>query len=65
MTTTQQAVEAMASECPECGARVVARRRPLNGEVMACPDCGIDLEVVCTDPLRLETAPPVQEDWGE
>ncbi|HBS28556.1 MAG TPA: lysine biosynthesis protein LysW [Phycisphaerales bacterium] len=52
-------------ECPECGAPVTLRRRPLNGEVVPCPDCGVDLEVTSTEPLRVEVAPPVQEDWGE
>lgn len=54
-----------AAECPECAGTVALRRRPLNGEVVPCPDCGVDLEVTCTQPLRLELAPPVQEDWGE
>ena len=30
-----------------------------------CPDCGTELEVVSLEPLTLEEAPQVQEDWGE
>ena len=40
-------------------------RAPLNGEVVPCGDCGIELEVVGIDPLTVEQAPEVEEDWGE
>jgi alpha-aminoadipate carrier protein LysW len=35
------------------------------GEIMPCAFCGVDLEVVSLDPLALELAPEVAEDWGE
>ncbi len=35
------------------------------GELIPCPDCGSDLEVISTDPVSLENAPEEQEDWGE
>jgi alpha-aminoadipate carrier protein LysW len=37
----------------------------LNGEVVRCGDCGVELEVTNTQPIRIELAPQVQEDWGE
>ncbi|MEJ5226138.1 MAG: lysine biosynthesis protein LysW, partial [Anaerolineales bacterium] len=35
------------------------------GEIVVCPDCGVDLEVVSLNPAALEVAPMEQEDWGE
>ncbi|MBE9507737.1 MAG: lysine biosynthesis protein LysW, partial [Chloroflexi bacterium] len=29
------------------------------------PDCGIELEVMSLEPITLELAPEVEEDWGE
>jgi alpha-aminoadipate carrier protein LysW len=37
----------------------------VRGEILPCPDCGAELEVRGLDPLTLELAPEVQEDWGE
>ena len=35
------------------------------GELMECPDCGTELEVLGTDPAELGEAPESEEDWGE
>lgn len=51
--------------CPECDAIVTLDRAPLNGQIVRCPDCGVELEVVSLSPIVLETAPEVEEDWGE
>lgn len=51
--------------CPECDAEVRFDRSPLNGQVARCPDCGAELEVTGLNPLTLELAPEVEEDWGE
>jgi alpha-aminoadipate carrier protein LysW len=37
----------------------------IEGELLICPDCGTDLEVVSLTPPRLQRAPAEQEDWGE
>lgn len=34
-------------------------------ELVRCPDCAAELEVVKLDPITLELAPTEQEDWGE
>jgi len=34
-------------------------------EIIECPDCRSELEVVELDPVRLALAPEVEEDWGE
>jgi len=36
-----------------------------QNEIIVCPDCGIDLEVVALDPPAVELAPMEAEDWGE
>jgi alpha-aminoadipate carrier protein LysW len=34
-------------------------------EIIVCPDCGVELEVLSLDPVTVEMAPEVEEDWGE
>lgn len=58
------AVASVAGECVECGA-AVALTKPLLGEVVACRDCGVELEVTALAPLSLALAPEEAEDWGE
>lgn len=50
--------------CPECEAEITLIDPMLN-EIVPCPDCGVDLEVISLDPVRLDLAPEVEEDWGE
>ena len=35
------------------------------GEIVDCATCGAELEVVGTDPVELDAAPELEEDWGE
>ena len=51
--------------CDICDGVVSLPEGAVAGEILRCPDCGTELEVVSLDPLRLEEAPQVQEDWGE
>lgn len=51
--------------CPECEAQVTLESGTELGEILVCPDCGVDLEVVSLNPAALEVAPMEQEDWGE
>ena len=40
--------------CPECEAIVdVVEDEGEEGEVVSCPECGVELEVVNTNPLEL------------
>jgi alpha-aminoadipate carrier protein LysW len=52
-------------ECPECAAKLDLAPDIEDGEIVICPECGADLEVVSLDPLKVELAPTVEEDWGE
>jgi len=51
--------------CTECEAEITLDSEVELGEIIVCPDCGIDLEVTSLDPLTVELAPMEQEDWGE
>jgi alpha-aminoadipate carrier protein LysW len=55
----------MTGECPVCGAEVEPEWEVEPGEIIDCGDCGAELEVVESDPLTLEEAPELEEDWGE
>jgi alpha-aminoadipate carrier protein LysW len=50
--------------CPECDAEIELLG-VVKGEIVVCPDCGVDLEVTNLEPLTLELAPMEEEDWGE
>jgi alpha-aminoadipate carrier protein LysW len=52
-------------ECMECAAELDLAADVEEGEIVVCPDCGVELEVVSADPITLELAPEVEEDWGE
>ena len=54
----------MEANCPECDA-VITMQKPMKGEIVVCPDCGAELEVVNENPLKVELAPEEEEDWGE
>ncbi|MBO6513071.1 MAG: lysine biosynthesis protein LysW [Phycisphaerales bacterium] len=53
------------STCPECEASINFSSRPLMGQIVHCTDCSAELEVVDREPITLELAPEVEEDWGE
>lgn len=62
-TSTQAGSQSI--ECPECAANVRIANQPLAGEVIRCGDCQAELEITSINPLRVELAPEVEEDWGE
>ena len=55
----------MTSTCPECSAEVTLTGKVVKSEIVQCPDCGVELEVVTVEPLALAMAPEEEEDWGE
>ncbi len=54
-------------ECPACFFEWKTDEDVMEGEVITCPDCGVDLEVagVNGDQLKLEKMDSSDEDWGE
>lgn len=51
--------------CPECEGAVSLKSDTMEGEIVVCADCGVDLEVRSLTPVVLELAPQEAEDWGE
>ena len=65
MSEPDNATALATGTCPECDGAIPFTRRPLRAEVVICTGCAAELEVVTCDPLKLELAPEVEEDWGE
>ena len=53
------------ANCPVCDANIELEENVELNELISCPDCGSELEVVKLDPPELEEAPQEEEDWGE
>jgi alpha-aminoadipate/glutamate carrier protein LysW len=52
--------------CPECAAEIDLNPEDvMAGEIIDCPDCGVELEIISTLPMALALAPEEEEDWGE
>jgi alpha-aminoadipate/glutamate carrier protein LysW len=49
--------------CPECQSEVEIDEFDVDkGEIISCPECGVELAVVGLAPLELETAPE-EDEW--
>lgn len=55
------------ARCPECDAELKAPEDVMLGEILSCPDCGLELEVkqIEGDRLELQELEIEGEDWGE
>jgi alpha-aminoadipate carrier protein LysW len=51
--------------CTECEAEIELESSTEVGEIIQCPDCGMDLEVISIEPSEFAPAPEEEEDWGE
>ena len=51
--------------CLECAAELTLDADVEDGEIVICPDCGVELEIMSVDPVSIQLAPEVEEDWGE
>ena len=52
--------------CHECEADIEIDEFDVDkGEVISCPECGVDLEVVGLSPLELDPAAQQEDDWDE
>ena len=50
--------------CPECEA-VIDEEFEDVGEIIACPECGVELEVISVDPVEFDLAPIDDEEEDE
>jgi alpha-aminoadipate carrier protein LysW len=49
-----------AGYCPECDTLIDREKLDL-GEILVCPECGVDLAVASIDPVEFDFAPLVEE----
>ena len=48
--------------CPECDA-VITVSNPREGAEIRCPECGVELEVISTDPFDVDFI--YEDDWDD
>ena len=65
MSARREGIYVSSATCPVCDAAVKVADDVMEGELLTCADCGMELEVTSLSPLILVEAPEVQEDWGE
>jgi alpha-aminoadipate carrier protein LysW len=55
------------AKCPDCDADLKVSEDTEKGEIVSCPECGLELEVKQIDGTKLELEELVieGEDWGE
>ena len=54
-------------KCEECDAEIKIPTDSIEGEIVSCPDCGGEFEVISNSEGKIELKPAesVGEDWGE
>jgi len=55
----------MKTKCPICETDIELPEDAEISEIIECPECGTELEIINLDPITLEEAPEEDEDWGE
>ncbi len=53
------------AQCPLCAVMLGLPASPEVGELLDCPECGEELEILALEPPKLAKAPEEEEDWGE
>jgi len=53
------------TRCPDCVVNVDIGEEVEQGDTVTCPECGVDLEVVSTNPVELRLAKDLDEDEDE
>ena len=58
-------VDTITAEDPLTGEEIDIPADVEVGEIVDSPATGAELEVIAVDPVTLEEAPELEEDWGE
>jgi alpha-aminoadipate carrier protein LysW len=55
------------AKCPDCEGEIRVPDDATVGEIVSCPDCGLDLEIkqINLDRVDLKEISIEKEDWGE
>ena len=53
--------------CPSCYYEIEVDDKIILGEIIECPDCSVELEIIKIDgsEIELQEAEEVEDDWGE
>ena len=51
------------AKCLDCGSMITFSRQPRTGNLVNCPSCGTELQVVWLDPLELDW--PYYDDYDD
>ena len=60
--TVKRTTGTTTAECPDCGEKITLRDPVELGQLVTCPNCEAELEVVETNPVELDW---VYEEWDE
>ena len=52
------------TRCPNCDTTIKAEK-PREGAIILCPGCGVELEVISTDPFEVDFTEDWQNEWEE
>ncbi|MGD0329294.1 MAG: alpha-aminoadipate/glutamate carrier protein LysW [Nitrososphaeria archaeon] len=57
----------MKTVCETCGGEIEVPDDAIKGEIVSCPDCGTEFEVIeiKNGVASLKSAEEIGEDWGE
>jgi len=53
------------AECPVCKAEIEIAANVFAGEMVICENCGSELELLETNPIKLAADPSAIEDWAD
>ena len=52
------------TRCINCGS-IISLDKPREGSIITCSACGVELEVIRTDPFTVDFIEDWEEDWEE
>ena len=52
------------TRCPNCDSTIKVAK-PREGAVITCPGCGVELEIVSSDPFEVDFTQDWQDKWEE
>lgn len=60
-------IDNMKKDCTDCGAEITVPSDAMAGEIITCPDCGANFEIVEKSEHKIEVKPAesIGEDWGQ
>lgn len=53
--------------CPDCDVELKIPKDVMQGEILSCPNCGLEMEVkqIKGESVELQELEIIGEDWGE